>query len=341
MKLRERISSGLEGMYQGLSNGFTRVNKYLFGIQRAAYYLIGGGSGVGKTTLVDYMVLEAIEDAAAKNIKLDIFYYSYEIDELTKKCNWLSVIIYKKYGRIIAPEKIKGLGDNRLDKDEQEIVDSEIDYIEDLFEKIHFRFVPTNPTGIYNELWKHGEANGEFIYETYVEGGVPLKKIVGYKPNDPHSYTIVVLDHLYHLKKQEGLSGKEVIDKYSSYCVSLRNMFKFTFINIQQFNRNLSSVERQKFKGVDISPQESDFKETSNTYSDSDVVIGLMNPYKLDLEDCLGYNISRFKEKFIMFKIIKNRLSKDNIAVGLYANFNAGSFTELPRPEEIDYSKLQ
>mgnify|MGYP003347450720 CR=1 FL=1 len=53
---------------------------------------------------------------------INIFYYSLEINEVSKKANWLSVLIHQKYDIIISPEKIKGLGDFRLDKNELEIV---------------------------------------------------------------------------------------------------------------------------------------------------------------------------------------------------------------------------
>ena len=111
MTFEERIQEGLKGKYAGLDNGFSRINKYIFGIQRGCYYLLGGLSGAAKTTLVDFMLIKAIQDAESKGIPINIFYYSLEIDEFSKKANWLSVLIYNKYGIIIPPETIKGLGD--------------------------------------------------------------------------------------------------------------------------------------------------------------------------------------------------------------------------------------
>ena len=63
-----------------------------------------------------------------------------------------------------------------------------------------------------------------------------------------------------------------------------------------------------------------------------------MNPYKLDLETCLGYNVEKLNGKMLMLKIIKNRLSTDNIAVGLYADPKSGSFSELPEVNKIKYT---
>lgn len=340
MTLEERIQRGLAGQFEGLSNGFQRVNDYIFGIQRGTYYLIGANSGSYKTTCTDYMIINAIQDAKRKQIPLNVFYYSFEIDKLTKQCNWLSQVVYQKHNIIIPPEKIKGLGKFRLTDEEQKIVKDCIPDVEDLFSNINFEFSPVNPTGIYTKLWEFHKSRGVFTYSQYTNGsGETKNKIEKYTPNDSKEMSIVIVDHLYFLKKERDYNTKNTIDKYSEYCVELKNTFGITFINIQQFNRSLSSIERQKFKGVDISPQESDFKETSNTYSDSDVAIGLMCPHKLDLEESLGYNITRFKHpgSILMFKVIKNRLSKDNIAILLYANPKAGNFKELEEPSKINY----
>lgn len=337
MILEQRIQDGINGQYEGLCNGLSRINKYLFGIQKGCYYLLGGMSGTFKTTLADYMVLNAIEDAKDKGIKLHIFYYSYEIDELTKKCNFLSVLAFKKYGREISPEKIKGLGDNRLTTEEHEVIKSLIPEIDELFNQIHFKFKSENPTGIRNELFAFAEVKGTWTYQEYTDKeGIKKRAKHKWTPNNIKEQFLVVLDHLYLLKKERGFDTKQVIDKYSEYCISLKNTFGFTFINIQQFNQGLSSVDRAKFKGVDLSPQQTDFKDTTNPFQDCDVALGILNPSKLDMEKCLGYDVKKLGGNMIMLKIIKNRLSRDNIAVGIVPNPKSGSFRELPLLSEIN-----
>jgi len=341
MNLEQRIQAGLDGHYQGLSNGFTRINDYIFGIQRGTYYLLGGQSGTFKTTLVDYMVLNALQYAEANNIPIEIFYYSFEIDRLTKQCNWLSNIIYQKYGRTISPETIKGLGNFRLTPEEHELVKSETPEMERLFDKIYFTFKTENPTGIFNTLKEHAVLNGTIEYEEYTYQGEIKQKFKKYRPNQEGIYRLIIIDHLYLLKKERGYQTKEVIDKMSEYAVSLRNMYGYTPIFIQQFNQGLSSIDRLKFKGADLSPQQSDFRDSTSPYADADVVLGTMSPFKLDIETSLGYDIRRLKGKMLMCKIIKNRLSTDNIAIGLYVNPKAASFSELPLPNVINYRQYE
>jgi len=240
MSLEKRIQDGLEGKYKGLANGFSDINKYIFGVQRKCYTLVGGASGSYKTTILDFIILNALIDAEKQGIPIDIFYYSFEIDEVTKKCNWTSQLVYMTYGTVIPPEKIKGLGDNRLSAEELALVKTVIPEVEKLFAKIKFTFEPTNPTGIYNELFRHCKTTGELIYEDYIdEHGKAGKRINGFKSNDDR-YILVAIDHLYLCKKERNFSTKENMDKMSEYLVLLRNIFGISPFVLQQFNQGLT-----------------------------------------------------------------------------------------------------
>lgn len=342
MSFVSRIKEGIEGKYEGLSNGFNRLNNHIFGLQRACYTLIGGLSGSAKTTLVDFILINALQDAESKNIPINIFYYSYEIDEISKKANWLSVLIYMKYNITITPQKIKGMGKLRLTDNELELVNSELPELEKLFNKINWRWESQNPTGLYKEWWTFMSERGKFEYEPYEdENGVKKNRIVKYTLNNVDEYNIVILDHIALLKLERGFELKQNLDKLSEYSVNCRNLFGMSFIYLQQFNDGLSSIERQKFKGVDISPQQTDFKDSRNPYIDADVVLGIMNAHKMDMEKCLGYNINvdkgeyNLRDNFRMLKVIKNRIGRDNIALGLLFLPQAGQFEELPNPKDI------
>lgn len=121
----------------------------------------------------------------------------------------------------------------------------------------------------------------------------------------------------------------------SLYGNKRRNTCSYTFLVIQQFNQGLSSVDRMKFKGADLSPQQTDFKDSTNPYTDSDVAAGIMNTWKMDLKEYLGYDLNILKDKFRPFKIIKNRKGRDNISVGLLFRAEGGYFEELPKASEF------
>lgn len=342
----KRIEDGIAGKYHGLPNGLNRFNKYIYAIQRKRYYLFGGLSGSAKTTLVDFMLLNALEYANRNNIQVDVFYYSFEIDRETKIANLISCHIYNKYKKVIPPQKILGFGKFRLNDEEKALVDSELDYIHNLFNKINFTFDSLNPTGIYKDLLNHYKKTGKFVTKKYTKTVVDKygkeqqeegELLDSYVHDNPDRYVICIIDHLALCKSENGLDVKHTIDRLSEYTVLLRNICGLTAMYIQQFNQGLNSVDRQKFKGVDISPQQNDFKDTTNTYQDCDCAIGIMNAYKMDMEECLGYNLSIFKNRFRMLKVIKNRGGYDNVSCGLLFIPEGGFFKELPLPKELNH----
>jgi len=241
--MKERIEAGLSGDYEGLDNGLERINKYIFKTQKACYYLLGGLSGSAKTTFLDFVILNAIQDAEAKGISINVIYYSWEIDETTKKANWLSILIYKKYNIVIAPEKIKGYGEFRLNEDEKKLIFSELDELERIFKKINWIWESQNPTGMYKYWWDFMGKKGKYIKEPYTdEHDKKQERIVSFELNDPKEYNIVAGDHLALAKIERGFTLKQNIDKLSEFSVIARNLFKMTFIWLQQFNQGFNKI---------------------------------------------------------------------------------------------------
>ena len=87
---------------------------------------------------------------------------------------------------------------------------------------------------------------------------------------------------------------------------------------------------------MDISPQQSDFKDSTNIYTDADIVLGLMNPYKMDFKVFLGHDLLLLKDKYRLIKLIKSRVGRDNIAFSYVFKGETGTFKMLPKAEEID-----
>lgn len=221
------------------------------------------------------------------------------------------------------------------------MVNSCIDEVEEMFNNINFTFRPINPTGIRNAIIDHCSNLGTYTFKSYKdEQGNTKQKKETFTFNEDR-YIIVAVDHLYLTKIEQQFTTKQNMDKLSEYLVYLRNMYSISPIIVQQFNDGLNSIERQKYKGVDISPTHNDFKDTRNPYQDADVVFGITNPWKLDFQDYQGYDLKQFKDRFISLKIIKNRLSKDNLKKGMLALPERGQFIELPLANVIDYNKYR
>lgn len=351
---QHRFNDGQVGKYVGLNNGLGRINKHIYNLQRKWYYLIGGLSNSGKTKLVDSILQNAIFDAEAQGIEMNTFYYSYEIDAETKFAEWMSNYIFAKYNTEIPPEKIAGLGENRLESHQRDLVEMEIPHLEKVFNRINFRFDPTNPTGIYKELFEFYERTGKFEYEKYRtiekdkygnEHEVEKERIISYKHDDPSRYVVVVLDHIALCKQEMNYNLKQNIDKISEYFVWLRNICGTTFIVLQQFNQGLHSIDRKKYSGEDLMPQQNDFKDSGNPYQDSDTAIGIMNPLAMNSTSTkiCGYDFTSILRNFRIINIIKNRKGRAQIMFGYYFNPKAGFFKNVPLPEllsEADVVKI-
>lgn len=346
----DRFERGQSGHYSGLDNGLGSINKYIYGVQRKWYYLIGGLSSTGKTVLVDSMLQAAIRDAEDKGIELDVFYYSYEIDAETKFAQWLSNHIYNKHNIVVSPEEIAGYGDYRLPNHLKELVKLEIPCLERIFNKINFRFDPTNPTGVYKELFDFYDKRGTWEKETYKsidESGrldangnlieITKERIIGYKDSNPQRYMIVVIDHIALTKSERKFSLKENIDKLSEYFIWLRNICGTTLMVLQQFNNGLNTVDRKKYSGEDLLPQQNDFKDSSNPFQDCDTALGIMNPHKMNSNSTIicGYSMEKIKRNFRIINIIKNRKGADCKVGGYYFNPSIGTFKKLPDPKSI------
>jgi hypothetical protein len=230
------------------------------------------------------------------------------------------------------------------------MVDSCLPELDELGKSIMWRWEANNPTGCYKEWWTWMNDRGIFEYEPYInEHGESKQRIKKYIPNDIYEYNIVIIDHIALCKIERNFTLKENLDKLSEYAVTCRNLFGMTFIYLQQFNQGLNNSEKQKFKGVLISPCQSDFRDSTTPYADSDIALALMNPMKMDLETCIGYNINKYgelynlKDRFRMFKVIKNRLSRDDVSIGLLFLPESGSFEELKHVRDLtqqDYDRF-
>lgn len=123
----------------------------------------------------------------------------------------------------------------------------------------------TNPTGLYKNLLAFAETRGSFSKESYTnKEGVVKDKIIGYTPNDPEEYVIIITDTVRKLQRERGFTLKENIDKWVAYANEIRNLCRYTFAHIVHLNRGISDVTRLKFMGENLTPTPEDIKESGN-----------------------------------------------------------------------------
>jgi len=332
--LSREVQKGLDGENSGIPMGFNRLNHYI-GIRRSVYFLIGGLTGSGKTSFInDAFVLNPVDwylSAANKtDIKLKIIYRSMERSRTYMLAKWVSRRIFLDHGLIIPINRLLGWT-SKMSKEEHDIFLTYSDYIKSLSEIITIIDGPENPIGIAKELKEHALKNGKIIQVDEYN-----KK---YIPNDDKTITIVILDHIGLLKSTKDLHTKKaLIDKMSDELRYARDFFGYTPVVVSQFNRDIANPAR--IKNGDVEPQLEDFKDSSQTQDDADVVLALFDPMRYKVEDPSGYNLNKLVDEygakyFRSLRIIKNSYGEDDVRIGLGFLGQVGMFKELPRRKEM------
>lgn len=160
---------------------------------------------------------------------------------------------------------------------------------------IKFLEIKDNPTGVRNYLLNYAKENGEFLYRTTIKDNVTFQRMIGYKPNNPAKYVIIITDHLRKLLPERGFKMKETVDKFSEYAVEFRNTCNFTFVHIIHLNRAVSDIGRRQYDDDRLFPQSDDIKETGNLSEDSNYIFTMFNPNddKFNLSKHFGTPIRR------------------------------------------------
>ena len=338
--LKQVVDEGREGKNKGIPMGFDRLNRYI-GLRKSMYFLVGGLTGSGKTSLVDdAFVLNPVEwilsDANTKNQKIHILYRSMERSKNYKLAKWVIRKIFLDTGRIIPLSTLLGWI-QKIDGEDYNLFLKYEPYIDALESMVTIIDGTENPIGIAKGIKEYALANG-----TVIEDGKYGRK---YVPKDDNKITIIIIDHIGLLKPTKDYPNKKQrIDKMSDELRYARDFYGFTPVIVSQFNRDISNFAR--LKSGDVEPQLEDFKDSSSTQDDADIVLSLFDPMRYKVEDPGGYDLSRLKDKigakyFRSVRLIKNSYGEDDIRVGLGFLGQVGMFKELPKVKEMTDSDYE
>lgn len=333
--LADEVQRGIDGKNGGIPMGFDRLNRYI-GIRKKMFTLIGGLTGSGKTSFLDdAYVLNPVDWYLANrdktDIKLTIIYRSMERSRVYKIAKWVARKIFLDHGIIIPVDKLLGWTKIKLTAEEHKLFLSYRGYITELHKIVTIIDGPENPVGITKELKEHALKNGKIVQVDEYN-----KK---YVPNNENEVTIVVLDHIGLLKPTKELkSKKERIDKMSDELRFARDFYGYSPVVVQQFNRDIANPTR--LKNGDVEPQLEDFKDSSQTQDDADVVLALFDPMRYKVEDPSGYSLDKLVDNFgakyfRSMRIIKNSYGEDDVRIGLGFMGQIGMFKELPKRKDM------
>jgi hypothetical protein len=337
--LSKEVADGIAGRNAGIPMGFQRLNRYI-GIRKKTYFLLGGYTGSGKTSLTDNAFVLNPYDwyISQKNpqIRLKIIYRSMERSRSYKLAKWVCRRIFLDHGVIIPVSKLMGWTD-KMNHDEHDLFLSYRDYLEGMNEVITIIDGPENPTGILKQLKTHALERGR------IEQLDQYNKV--YIPNDDNEITIIVIDHIGLLKLTKDLpTKKQTIDTMSEHLRYVRDFYGYTPVVVSQFNRDISNPIR--IKNGDVEPQLEDFADSSATQNDADVIMALFDPMRYKVADPSGYNLDKLVDEyggkyFRSMRLLKNSYGNDDVRLGLGFLGELGMFKELPRRKEITDSDYE
>lgn len=341
-----QVQRGRLGRNVGLKNGFSRINNYIHGTQIGRYYLLAADSGVGKTTVTDYMIIEGWLDAKANNKPIKIFYCSFEVSRLDKEAKWCSHFIARKHGISIPTDYILGrVKNNYLSDEELQYVKEGYESVKEMMKDVVLLEDAVHPTAIFesiisNHFEKHGEVKRAPVPDADKRKN-RKGRVIGYTQKTEGLITFLVIDHLALLHTEMGLTLKQTMDKMSRYGVILKNMFYCTNFFIQQFSTDLlqsrrEAVARNGNKGaVSLTPNRLDLGDSKATFRDCDYCIGLMRPLDYDIQEYNGFNCDKVSQGglgsfFIVMFLMKNKFGPDGKMCPVFLNYIAGIAHDLP-----------
>lgn len=330
------VNRGMQGLSQGYDNGLVRINNFLYGTHPGRYYLIGADSGVGKTTLADFMFLIKMWlDCKRKGIPFKAVYFSFELSKEIKVARWICTFVKFLYNVDLPSDYVMGRIPGLLMSPEHfEMVRMARRYVDQMLEDVDVVEAGVHPTWMFNYMIDKYEKQWGTVLRAPVPSGSKSKGfITGYIPNDPRMVTAMFCDHLALAHEEKGVSGiKAVIDKISQYAVFMRNRFSTLVVFLQQFATDLMSAHRASKKGDSVyTPQRIDFGDSKYTYRDADVVFGLVSPMMFDIEKYKKYDIERLMSYFLALHLMKNRYGPASRMMPLLINPISGVFEELPK----------
>lgn len=338
-KTKALVDLGRSDNILAIPTNIPKIDKYIYGTRQGCYYLYGAESGVGKTTFVRethmhkvYEHFKRINDPS----KLDVHFIDFSL-EISAEINIASAItrkIFHDYQRVIPVDKLLGWqqDEGKLTDEQYRLFCSYEDYFTEFERKLSVIDEETTPTIFHDILLEFAKRNGTFSKE-----GRWISECGTYTPNNKQLYVIVLIDTVNLADMDSGHETvKSSIDRISRLCVWFRNKCNFTPIVIQQFNAEISAVDRARY-GI-TTPLLRDFEDSKRTTKDANVVFGLYDAQRHMKEDQTifkGYDISILRSWFRSIHLLKNRNSEPNKFIALKFDGAVGTFNQLLPASEM------
>ena len=335
---RERI---LSGKVNCIPWGLPRFEESSPGIEQGKYYQITAQSKAAKTQLTDWLfVFNTIKQIIDDNldIRLKIFYFSLELSKEEKMLACFANILYVKEGLRIAPTDLKSTHAKKvLSSEVLEIISKYQKYFDKIEEIVEFIDSVRHATGIYDLVRKYAVANGTIYHRDIVINGEITQVEDRYEPNDPEEYVMIIIDHIGLIQPQKlngtQLSLHESISLLSSdYLIKLRN--RFNYIPVVVIQQAIAGENIEHKKAGALRPSVANLGDNKLIARDCNMMIGIFSPFKHEIPEYMGYDVTKFKDNIRFMEIIISRDGGAGTICPLYFDGAVTYFKELPRSDD-------
>lgn len=352
--LVDRVIDTLEERRERLTNGqincipspFKRFSDNFVGIEQGKYYLVSGSTKSAKTQIMNFIFLYNSVFYAYSHqdkVRLRILYYPLEETQEAITTRFMCYLLYAlSHGRIRrSPTELRSTKEEfPIEPEVLELLRSEqYQNILNFYEE-HVTFLPDrNPTGILYSAKKYAENNGtehkKSVTITDRHGEVVDERDVFdyYEPADPNEYVMIIVDHISLIDCEQGKTLRECMNMLSEYMMRLRNRYNYIPVIIQQQSQETQSLEAFKFNK--IRPSVAGLADSKYLAKDSNIMLGITNPYAHELKEYFGYDITKLKGSVRFLECVINRDGESNGIVALYFDGAVNFFTEMPPPDNV------
>ena len=335
---RERI---LSGKVNCIPWQLPRFEESSPGIEQGKYYQITAQSKAGKTKLADALfVFNTVKQIIDDNldIRLKIFYFSLELSKEEKMLSCFANILYIKEGLRIAPTDLKSTHAKKvLSSEVLEIISKYQKYFDKIEEIVEFIDSVRHATGIYDLVRKYAVANGTIYHRDIVINGEITQVEDRYEPNDPEEYVMIIIDHIGLIQPQKlngtQLSLHESISLLSSdYLIKLRN--RFNYIPVVVIQQAIAGENIEHKKAGALRPSVANLGDNKLIARDCNMMIGIFSPFKHEIPEYMGYDVTKFKDNIRFMEIIISRDGGAGTICPLYFDGAVTYFKEVPRSDD-------
>lgn len=348
--IKTRRDNVLNGNINSIPTPFYRFRNDFIGVEQSKYYIVTSFTKIGKTLFASYLFLYNTILYAYRNpgkIKLKIFYYPLEETPeqvTTRFLNYLLFTISNFKYRITLNDLLSSKNEP-LDEKILSYINNNVKIREimEFFQECVTFSDSQNPSGVWFECQRYAKDNGTIYKEQYTykdELGEEKQgeRFSHYEMNDKNEYRIIFFDHMSLVQPERGMDLRATMTKLSEYFVLLRNRYKFTIVGIQQ--QVMTGDNLDAFKSNKIRPSIQNAGDAKTVMRDVDMCIGLFSPYKHELKEYLGYDVSILKDNLRFAEVLINRSGQSNGIIGLYFDGATNYWKELPLPNSKEIENV-